>query len=115
MKKSIFETHFASKNFKRKNTMKTTIITDLVWHLAANEEPEGERKRLELCKGKTLFFCEASIPFKRFCGGAGNIEVLAWSYLPEEKEVLADLMRANELQNFNHEWIDFLHNNVMNL
>lgn len=89
-----------------------TINFNLEWHLTTNEQPEGERRRVEICRGKSIFFCEANNPFHRFYDN-GKLEVVAWAYLPEPKEVLADLMRANELQNFDPVWIEFLHNNSL--
>lgn len=91
-----------------------TINLNLVWHLTTNEQPEGERRRVEICRGKSIFFIEASCHFHRFHDN-GRLEVVAWAYLPEPKEVLADLMRANEQQNFDPCWLEFLRNNAVNI
>lgn len=83
------------------------------WH-QATEKPEINRHRIELLTRKEngfLFYFETISDPSFYTDN--DREVVAWAYLPEPKELLADCMRAANNQNFNPEWIEFLHKNAL--
>lgn len=88
-----------------------TINFNLVWH-PATEKPEINRHRIELLRRQDglLFYFETMSDPSYYIGN--ERESVAWAYLPEPEELLADCRRATDNQRFDTEWINFLFNNA---
>lgn len=73
-----------------------TINFNLVWH-PATEKPEINRHRIELLKivgNGFLYFFETMSDPSYYTGD--EREVVAWAYLPEPEELMADCIRATK-------------------
>lgn len=87
------------------------INFNLVWH-PATEKPEVNRHRISLLRRKDngfLYYFE-TMSDPSYLGD--DREVVAWAYLPEPEDLLADILRATYNQNFDYEWINLLYNNA---
>lgn len=124
MKKSIFETHFASKpkillmldkdtNFKNK-----VFQTLIEWH-EPREIPYVSGDILNPTKIFVItrseyglrIYSTVHLDNKERVKFSTDV-VIAWAYADDMLEKIENAMKNT---NFNAEWIDFLHNNVMNL
>lgn len=91
------------------------VITQLEWH-SAKEEPKNKSHLIAITKWNEMDYNILNIYYfvdwQKWEKKVADYEILYWAYL-DYFEVVEEMQKQEENQNFNPEWIEFLNQNAI--